>query len=96
MSEQGKCLRRACVVIPSLDLDFVNDCKHVLDSIYLHVMLQLHIFVVARSDACQQRLSISLFLEINCDVLLNSLTLDLQMIHNIEVLSLDSLLCPIF
>ena len=96
MGEQGKCLRRACVVIPSLDLDFVNDCKHFLDSIYVHVMLQLHIFVVASSDACQQRLPISLFLEIYCDVLLNSLTLDLQMIHNIEVLPLDSLLCPIF
>ena len=96
MSEQGKCLRRACVVIPSLDLDFVNDCKHFLDSIYVHVMLQLHIFVVASSDACQQRLPISLFLEIYCDVLLNSLTLNLQMIHNIEVLPLDSLLCPIF
>ena len=82
--------------IPSLDLDFVDDCKHVLDSIYVHAMLQLHVFVVASCNTCQQRLPISLFIEINCDVLLNSLTLDLQMIHNIEVLSLDSLLCHIF
>ena len=96
MSEQGKCLRRTCEVIPSLDLDFVNDCKHFLDSIYVHAMLQLHILVVACIDACQQRLPISLLLEIYCDVLLNSLTLDQQMIHNFEVLSLDSLLCPIF
>ena len=96
MSEQSKCLRRARVMIPSLDLDSVNDSKHVLDFIYVLLMLQLNITVVASSNPCPQRLPISFFHKIHCDVFLYSFTLGPKMIYNFEVLHLDCCFCLIF